>query len=147
MWRLKKQNMSYKWANIFFKLIASFTIIYFYKLFFYLFWHVLWNVICSVALLLLSSNVFVHRTHWCVYLQILYNTMDFYKWKLSLIWNCMNYLQKNNGTQLLKHWGAINSSYILACVGVYECNCTPLTNRPVYVSIILWPFLNKIFTM
>ena len=40
--------------------------------------------ICSVASHLLSSSVSVHCPHWCVYFQILYNTMDFCEWKLKL---------------------------------------------------------------
>ena len=40
--------------------------------------------ICFVALHLLSSSVFVRRPHRCVYFQILYDTMNFYGWKLNL---------------------------------------------------------------
>ena len=44
--------------------------------------------ICSLASHLLNSIVFVCHSHWCVYFRILYNTMDFYKWKLNLTWSC-----------------------------------------------------------
>ena len=49
--------------------------------------------ICSVASRLLDSGVFVPSSH-CVYFQIIYNTMDFYEWKLNLKLQ-MNYLQKD----------------------------------------------------
>ena len=83
--------MWYKWPNILFKsiLIALFTMIYFEKLLFhYVLTYSVKCFICSVASRLLSSSVFVHRPHWCVYFQILYNTMDFWKWKINLIWSC-----------------------------------------------------------
>ena len=28
----------------------------------------------------------MHLPHWCIYFQILYNTMDFFEWKLNLTW-------------------------------------------------------------
>ena len=43
--------------------------------------------ISFVALHLLSSSVFVRRPHRCVYFQILYDTMNFYVWKLNLSWS------------------------------------------------------------
>ena len=51
------------------------------------------NMFCEIFYLLccfmfagLKCNV--HSSHWCVYFQILYSTMDFYKWKLNLTWSC-----------------------------------------------------------
>ena len=75
--KTQKQNMSCKQANIFFKyvLIAFFTIIFSSRLFFhYVLRCSVKCFICSIALHLLS--------------QILDNTIDFYKWKLKLIWSC-----------------------------------------------------------
>ena len=95
LWRLKKQNASYKRANIFFKSvsIASFIYIYIYFLFLlHIFLKVIFlsccNMFCEMFyLLLLSSSVFVPCPYWCAYFQILYNTMNFYEWKLNLIWS------------------------------------------------------------
>ena len=94
LWRLKKQNTSHKRSNIFFKsvLIALFVYIYIYFLFIlHIFLKVIFlcrNMFCEMFyLLLLSSSVFVCHPYWCAYFQILSNTMDFYKWKLNLIWS------------------------------------------------------------
>ena len=95
LWRLKKQNASYKRANTFFKSvsIALFIYIYIYFLFIlHIFLKVIFlsccNIFCEMFyLLLLSSSVFVRCPYWCAYFQILYNTMNFYEWKLNLIWS------------------------------------------------------------
>ena len=94
LWRLKKQNTSYKRSNIFFKsvLIALFVYIYIYFLFIlHIFLKVIFlcrNMFCEMFyLLLLSSSVFVCYPYWCAYFQILYNTMNFSEWKLNLIWS------------------------------------------------------------
>ena len=50
-----------------------------------------------VASRLLSSSVFVRRPHWCIYFQILYNTMDFCEWKINL-----KYEQKQSPRGVLK---------------------------------------------
>ena len=76
-------------------------------------------IFCEIVYLLhcflfTELKCFEHLPHWwCVYFQILYNTMDFYKWKLNLIPMKLqiNYLEKGNWAYLPKHWCAINKSY------------------------------------
>ena len=77
------------------------------------------NIFCEmfyllIASRLLSSSVFESPPQ-CFYFQIIYNTKDFYEWKLNLIpiKLQMNYLEKDNWAHLLKHWCAINSSYTI----------------------------------
>ena len=100
--------------------------------------------ICSITLLLLSSSVFVHCPNWCVYFQILYNTMDFCKWKMNLVWSCKWIICK----RITAHtcWGVCvllthhikfcmcddsKLKKILVRVGVCACNRMSFINRPV----------------
>ena len=49
------------------------------------------NMFCEMFYLLCCftfAGCFVPCSHWCVYFQIPYNTMDFYEWKLNLTWSC-----------------------------------------------------------
>ena len=92
----QKNKMEHKTKQIYFSnlywLHCSHWYIFHYNIIKLLFHYVLTCsakcFICSTALCLLSSSDFVHRPHWCVYLQILYNTMVLYEWKLNLIWSC-----------------------------------------------------------
>ena len=81
--------MSYKWANIYLYLLHCSQWYIFQNLFLhYILTCAVTCFICPIALRLLSSSVFERHPHWCIYLKILYNTMDFYEWKLNLKWDC-----------------------------------------------------------
>ena len=87
----------------------------------------------------LVESVFEHHSCWCVYFQILYNTMDFYKWKLNLTWiTCKTTTEITcwmAGMRLTLHitfctcYDSIPKS-ILVCVGTCKCNRTPFIDRP-----------------
>ena len=102
---------------------------------------------CSIASRLLSSSVFVRCPQWYAYFQILYNTMDFYKWKLNSIWSCKWIIWKritehtcwSVGVLLtchIKFYTCNNSmpKQILAYVGTRECDRTLLIGRPELIS-------------
>ena len=89
LWRL---NMSYKWANMFFKCVYIDCIVHNYIFFKSYFFHYVLTCsvkffIWSIASRLLSSSVFVRCPHWCVHFEILSNAMDFYQWKLKFTWS------------------------------------------------------------
>ena len=120
------------------------TIVYFQKLL--LFYCV--DMFCEMFYLLLasrllSSGVFVRRPHCCLYFQILYNTIDFCKCNLSLIWSCKRIIWKritehfcwSVGVLLTRHMKFCMCDHstpkqILACVGTCQCDSTPFINRP-----------------
>ena len=113
--KAQKQNASYKQANIFFKSVLI-ALHYFKKFFHYVLLFSVKCFICSVAFCLLSSSVFKSPLRWCVYFQILYNTMDFHEWKVNLIpiKLQMYYLQKKNWARLLKH-GMLLTRHLRIC--------------------------------
>ena len=99
MWRHKKQNTSHKPANIFFKsvLIALFIYIYMYFLcILHIFLKVIIllcsNMFCAMFYQLLLyvcwAQVILCVAHTDVLTSKHCNTMDFYDWKLILIWTC-----------------------------------------------------------
>ena len=115
---------------------------------------------CSIASCLPSSSVFVRCPQWYAYFQILYNTMDFYKWKLNSIWSCKWIIWKritehtcwSVGVLLtchIKFYTCNNSmpKQILAYVGTHESDCTPLIGRPELISpkkeSILWKQMKR----
>ena len=142
----KKKNTSYKRANIFFKsvLIACTQSCIFKSCYFFIMLTCSVKCfICSIASRLLSSGVFVRRPHCCLYFQILYNTIDFCKCKLNLIWSCKRIIWKRTtehfcwsvGVLLTRHIKFCMCDHstpkqILACVGTCECDRTPFINRP-----------------
>ena len=123
--------------------------------------------ICSVVSRSLSSSVFVRRSHWCIYFQILYNTMSFCKWKLNLIWSCKSVICKriteytcwSVGVRLTHHiefctCNDITPKEILACVGACECDRTPFIDRRVcskvhfgIISLIKFSQAKEIFQL
>ena len=81
--------------------------------------------------------------HWCVYFQLICNTVDFYKWKLNSTWSwkwiicrrITEYTCWSVGVQLTHHvmFCTCHNSMlneILACVGMWECDRMPFIDRP-----------------
>ena len=72
---------------------------------------ILWRVI-SVKL-----NIdFVRRYYWCVYFQILYNTMDFYERKLNLTWSYKWIIYKGISEQTCWSVGVWLTPHIKFCM-------------------------------
>ena len=113
--KAQKQNASCKQANIFFKSVLI-ALHYFKNFFHYVPLFSVKCFICSVAFCLPSSSAFKSPLRWCVYFQILYNTMDFHEWKVNLIpiKLQMYYLQKKNWARLLKH-GMLLTCHLRIC--------------------------------
>ena len=123
-----------------------FTTVYFQKLLFhYVVTSSVKCFICSVASRLLSSSVFVRRPHLRLYSQILYSTIDFYEWKLNLIWSCKWIVWKritehtcwSVGVLLTRHIKFCTCDHstpkqILACVDTCECDRTPFIDTNNY---------------
>ena len=135
----KKKKNIYKRAKI-----HECTIVYFQKLLFFycvdMFCEMFYLLLASR---LLSSGVFVRRPHCCLYFQILYNTIDFCKCKLNLIWSCKRIIWKRITEHFCWSVGVLVTRHIkfcmcdhgtpkqiLACVGTCECDRTPFINRP-----------------
>ena len=74
-------------------------------------------------------------SHWCVYFQILYNTMDFYIWKLNLIWSCKWIICK----RIIEHtyWSA---GMLLICHRKF-CMCDDTMPKQI---LALWAFASAI---
>ena len=125
LWRLKKQNISYKWADIFFK---SVLIAFLYTIIFLLILHIFLKAIfyyvltCSVKCFICCCFAFAELKCSCaspILMYLLPNTlytMDFYKWKLNLIWSCLWIICK----RLTKHtcWsiGMLLTCHIKFCM-------------------------------
>ena len=119
LWRVKKQIMSCKWGNIFFKsvLVALFTMIYFY------YHRVIFsscsNMFCEMFYLLrcfASAKLkcfCAFPTLMCLLsIQCVYFIIQWISTNGNSIWSHKwIYLQKDNWAHLLKHWRAINLSY------------------------------------
>ena len=67
--------------------------------------------ICPYASHSLGSSVFIHHSHWCVYFQMLYSTVDVSMVTQPNMKLQIRYLEKDNWAHLSKRWGPINFSY------------------------------------
>ena len=93
----------------------------------------------------------MHLSHWCVYFQLLYNTMDFYQWKLNLTWSCKWIIGKKITEHTCWSVGVQSTCHIkfcmcddsmpkqiLVCVGTRECDQTLFIDRPGYRGKQTW---------
>ena len=119
LWRVKKQIMSCKWGNIFFKsvLVALFTMIYFcyHRVIFSscsnMFCEMFYLLRCFASAKLKCFCAF--PTLMCLLpIQCVYFIIQWISTNGNSIWSHKwIYLQKDNWAHLLKHWCAINLSY------------------------------------